>query len=103
MSGAKKLVLVLATSTSMIGTKEENAIVLEKLPCIYYPVQFQKRGKKVTWALIKSSKEFNAMTLAYAKQLARLTNWLDQCGGPKNEWLVPRDIQNSYRWLLSSR
>ena len=41
---AKKLVLVLATSTSMTDTREE---ALEHVPYIHYPVQFKKKKTQV--------------------------------------------------------
>ena len=39
------------------------------MPCIHYPVQFQKDKKAIIWVLIDSDSKVNAMTLAYAKQL----------------------------------
>ena len=47
MSGAtqaKKLVSVSATSASVTGASKEaqEVIVLDRVPCIYYLVQFQK-------------------------------------------------------------
>lgn len=53
----------------MIDARGEDVIVLEKMPFIYYPVQFRKEGKAVTKALINSDRELNIITLAYAKQL----------------------------------
>lgn len=53
----------------MTDTKRGNVIDLEKLPYIYYPVQFWKRRKEVFRALIESSSDVNAITLVYAKQL----------------------------------
>lgn len=53
----------------MIDAKKEDMIVVERVPYIYYLVQFQKTGKKVTKVLINSSSEINAMTPLYVKQL----------------------------------
>ena len=41
----KKLVLVLATSVLVTDNRGEE-IVLEKVPCIYYPVRFQENQGK---------------------------------------------------------
>ena len=41
-------------------------MILDRVFCIYYPVQFQK-DKEVIKALIDSGSKVNAMTLAYAK------------------------------------
>ena len=48
----------------------KEALVLEYVPCIHYPVQFKKdaHGTQVQ-ALINSSSEVNAMTPAYALKL----------------------------------
>lgn len=40
------------------------------MPYIHYPVQFQKERKEVTKALINSSSEVNAITLAFTKKLS---------------------------------
>ena len=68
MSGvAKKLVSVLATSTSITGAREK---ALERIPCIHYPVQFKKNTDKTqVQALINSGSEVNAIHLSFAKQL----------------------------------
>ena len=69
-SKAKKLVLVSATSASLIGANKEaqEVIVVDRVPCIHYLIQFQK-DKATIWALLNSGSEVNAMILAYAKQL----------------------------------
>ena len=67
MSGAleaKKLVSLLATSTSMTGLRKE---VLEHVSCIYYPVRF-KKDKVEVQALIDSRIEVNRMAPANAKK-----------------------------------
>ena len=67
MSGvAKKLVLVLATSTLVTGAREE---ALERVPCIHYLVQFKDTDKAPVQALIDSGSEVNAIHPTFAKQL----------------------------------
>ena len=64
---AKKLVSVSATSASVTGAnKEAQEVILDRVPCIHYPVQFQK-DKEVIKALIDSASKVNAMTPTYAK------------------------------------
>ena len=66
---AKKLVSVLATSALVTAAnKEAQEVILGRVPCIHYPVQFRK-DKEVIKALINSGSKVNAITLAYAKQL----------------------------------
>ena len=43
--------------------------VLDKIPCICYPVQFRKNKDKDVLALLDSRSEVNAMTPAYAAHL----------------------------------
>ena len=62
----KKLVLVLATSTLMTGTREK---ALECIPYIYYSVQFKDRNETQVQALIDSRSEVNAIHPSFAKQL----------------------------------
>ena len=62
----KKLVLVLATSTSMTDTRKGT---LECLPCIHYPIQFKDSNKTPLQALIDSKSEVNAIHLSFARQL----------------------------------
>ena len=81
-SKAKKLVLVLATSASVTGaskeaevtqaTQEGKEMILDRVPCIHYRVQFRK-DKETIRALIDSGSEVNAMTSAYAKKLGLQT------------------------------
>ena len=44
-------------------------MILDRVPYIYYPVQFRKDKRATIWALIDSGSKINAMTLAFAKQL----------------------------------
>lgn len=45
-------------------------LVLDKMPYIYYPVQFRKdKNKEVILRLIDSGKKVNPMTLAHAARL----------------------------------
>ena len=78
-SEAKKLVLVLATSALVTGaSKGAPKVVLDRVLCIYYPVQFWKNKKKATiQALIDFGSEVNAMIPAYAKQLGLRTRKTD--------------------------
>ena len=78
-SKAKKLVSVSATSASVTGaSKEAPEVVLDRVPCIHYPVQFRKDKEGATIrALIDSGSEVNAMTPAYAKQLGLQTRRTD--------------------------
>ena len=51
--------------------------VLDKVPCICYPVQFRKDKGKNVLALLDSKSEVNAITPAYAAHLSlkvRVTN-----------------------------
>ena len=66
---AKKLVSVSVISASVTGAnKEAQEVILDRVSCIYYPVQFQK-DKEVIRALIDSGSKLNAMTPAYAFKL----------------------------------
>ena len=66
LSGAKKLVSVLATSSSVIETNKE--VTLKWLPCINYPLCFQKDTTGVR-ALVDSGSEVNVMTPTYTTKL----------------------------------
>lgn len=48
----------------MTGPKRDDMIVSDRVPYIYYSVQFWKRNKKVTKALIHLGREINPITLA---------------------------------------
>ena len=63
----------------MTGTSREapKVRVLDKVPCIYYLVQFRKDKDKDVLALLDSGREVNAMTSAYMANLGfkvRVTN-----------------------------
>ena len=67
------------TSSLVTGAskKAPKVRVLDKIPCICYPVQFRKDKSKDVLALLDSRSEVNAMTLAYAAHLGlqvRVTN-----------------------------
>ena len=68
MSRAKKLVSVLATSSSVTEASKEDHVTLERVLFVYYPLRFQKDTVDVR-ALIDSGSEVNAMTPAYASKL----------------------------------
>ena len=70
---AKKLVSVLPTFALVTGTNKEAQpvyeVILDRIPYIYYPVQFEK-DKVVIRALINSGSKVNTSTLAYTSKLA---------------------------------
>ena len=70
-SEVRKLVSILAASTSMTGTREE---ALERIPCIHYLVQFKR---DTTQALINWESEVNAIHPTFAKQLGFLVRPTD--------------------------
>ena len=58
------------TSTSVAGAKKTSKVrVLNQVPCICYPVQFQKGKDSNVLALLDFESEINIMTPAYAAQL----------------------------------
>ena len=61
----KKLVLALATSTLITGTREE---ALEPVSYIHYPVQFKKNKTQVQ-VLVDLGSEVNGIYPSFAKQL----------------------------------
>ena len=69
VSEAKKLVSVLATSTLMTGAREK-ALILERVPCIHYPIQSKKNANKTqVQALINSQSKVNSIHPNFTKQL----------------------------------
>ena len=64
---AKKLVLVSTTSVLVTNNGDEE-VVLRKIPCIHYPVQFQKNKEQVK-ALLDSRNKINAMNSDYVRKL----------------------------------
>ena len=91
ISKAKKLVLVLAISALVTGvSKEAPEMILDRVSCIHYPVQFRKNKEKaIIWALIDSGIEINAMTPVYAKQLGLWTCKTDVGAQKFNGSLLP--------------
>ena len=66
----KKLVPVSATSASVTeASKEAQEVILDRVPCIHYPVQFRKDKGATIRALIDLGSKVNTITPAYAKQL----------------------------------
>ena len=57
--------------------KKAPKVVLNWVPCIHYPVQFQKDKEETIRALINSGREVNAMTPAYAMKLGLRTHRTD--------------------------
>ena len=47
-------------------TQKTPKVILNQVPYIHYPIQFQKNKKATIQALINSDSEVNVMTLAYA-------------------------------------
>ena len=47
--------------------KEAQEIILDRVPCIHYLVQFRKDNRATIQVLIDSGSKANAMTPAYAK------------------------------------
>ena len=76
MSRAKKLVLVLGTSSSVIETSKEEHVNLERVSCVHYPLRFRKDTADVR-ALIDSGSEVNAMTPAYTSKLGLRVRYTD--------------------------
>ena len=68
---AKKLVSVLAIFLLVTGASTEalKVKVLDKIPCICYPIQFCKDKDKDVLALLNFRSEVNAMIPAYAAYL----------------------------------
>ena len=58
--------MVLSTFTPV--TEDSQGVTLERVPCIWYPVQFRKNKNNIQ-ALIDSGSEVNAMNPAYTKKL----------------------------------
>ena len=60
-----------ATSSLVIGASREapKVGVLNKVPCIYYPIQFRNDKSKDVLALLDSGSEVNAMTPAHEAHL----------------------------------
>ena len=75
---------VLATSVPVTDGGKE--VVLERVPCIHYPVQFQEDqgqgGQKQVRASLNSGSKVNAMSPAYAKRLG-LKTWKTNVGAQK--------------------
>ena len=76
---AKKLVLVLAAFLSVTAAIREawKVRVLNKVPCICYPIQFRKDKNKDVLPLLNSGSKVNAMIPAYTFHLGlivRMTN-----------------------------
>ena len=63
----------------MTGANKEaqKVIVLDRVLCIYYLVQFRKNKEATIWALIDWTSKVNAMTPAYAKQLGLYVQKID--------------------------
>ncbi len=76
----------MATFTSVTASLEANASaqalqILQRVPCIWYSVQFQE-GQPEIKTLITSSSEVNVMTPAYVTKLG-FTAWKTGIGAKK--------------------
>ena len=65
---SKKLVLVLATFAPVTKASQKDIVVLDRIPCICYPIWF-KKSKVQVQALFDSGSKINAITLEYALKL----------------------------------
>ena len=90
---SNKLVLVLATSTSMTGVKKK---ALKRILFINYPVQFKKNTAEV-WTLIDVKIEINVMVPAYTKKLSFQMQKTD-VGAQK----IDRSILETYSMVIAS-
>ena len=52
------------------ASKEGWKMIMDRVPCIYYPIKFRKDKRLTIRALINLGSKINAMTLAYAKPLS---------------------------------
>ena len=90
---AKKLLSVSATSALVTGgSKEAQKVILNRVPYIYYPMQFGKVKRATIWALINSSSKVNTITPAYAKQLG-LQVWKTNVGAQKIDGSLLRNFR----------
>ena len=68
----------MATFASVTEASKEDDVILDWVPCIYYPLRFYKDKKNKAWALIDFGSKVNAMTPAYVSKLGlrvRQTNF----------------------------
>ena len=70
------------TSKEAQVTKKGKKVILDWVPYIHYPVQFQKDQKSIIRTLIDSSNKVYIMTPAYAKKLG-LRTWKTDVGAQK--------------------
>lgn len=75
-----------ASAKVIVASEGPKTISLQRVPCIWYLVQFQKDQKKIQ-ALINSGSEVNAMTPIYAAKLG-LTIWKTNVGAQKIDGLT---------------
>lgn len=64
-------------STSVNDARNEDVIILDRMPCIYYLVPFWKRSKKGTRTLINLDSEINAITPVCAKHIGLRTKYMN--------------------------
>ena len=61
----------------MIGAKEAQEVILDRVSCIHFPVQFRKDKKVTIQALIDLGSKVYIMTPAYTKWLGHWTQKTD--------------------------
>ena len=59
------------------ASKEAQKVILDRLPCNHYPLQFRKDKGAIIWVLIDLDSKVNAMTPAYAKHLGLQVRKID--------------------------
>ena len=59
------------------ASKKDQKVILDQVPCIHYPVQFQNDKKATIQTLINLDSKVNAITPAYAKQLGLQVQTID--------------------------
>ena len=63
-------------------------MILDRVSCIHFPLQFQKNKKTTIQTLINLDSKINAMTLAYTKRLGFWTQKTDVKAQNINESLL---------------
>ena len=66
---SKKLVLVLATFALVTEASRKDEVILERVPCVHYPLHFHKDKENKLRTLINLGSKINAMTPAYVSKL----------------------------------
>ena len=80
----------------MIEPNKEDDLALAKIPCIYYPLCFQKDTIEAK-ALIDSGNEINAMTLIYVSKLNLRVHRINVGG-----WKIETSTLKTFEMVLPS-